>query len=137
MNQKPTTIYILVILWIIIGILFLGRTISLLEYFGFYGFYFTTFTGLIVNIICIILSFLLAYGTFLKKELFWLIGLMFSSFLFYHILQGINSIGMILRFSNLITFFYYVAPILFIFLVPCQLFLLTRPEVKIYFGKEA
>ena len=137
MNQKPATIYILVIVWIIIGMLFLGRTISLLEYFGFYGFYFTTFTGIIVNIICIILSFLLAYGTYTKKELFWLIGMMFSSFLFYLVLQGINSIGMILRFSNVFSFFYYVAPIFFIFLVPCLLFLLTKSEVKIYFGKKA
>jgi hypothetical protein len=137
MNQKPTTIYILVILWIIIGVLFIGRTISLIEYLGLYGLYISTVISIIVGIICIIFSFLLAYGTFIKKELFWLIGLMFSSFLFYFVLQGINSIGMILRFTNVIRIFYYVAPIFFIFLVPCQIFLLTRPEVKIYFGKKA
>ena len=96
MIQKPNIIYLLVILWIIIGVIFIGIAISstqenldFIDSFGNYEDEFSTMvvysliSSLILFIICIILSFLLAYGTFIKKELFWLIGLMFSSFLLF------------------------------------------------------
>jgi hypothetical protein len=152
MVRKPNIIYLLVILWIIIGVIFIGiaisstqETLDFIDSFGNYEDEFSTLvvyslvSSLILYIICIILSFLLAYGTFIKKELFWLIGLMFSSFLLYFVFSAINLIGGgIIRGSigrMFDTDFHNFALIFFIFLAPCQIFFLTRPEVKSYFGK--
>jgi len=92
MVRKPNTIYILVILWIIIGVIFIGiatsstqETLDNIDGFIKYNDEFTAFvvyslvSSLILYVICIILSLLLAYGTYINKELFRLIGLMFSS----------------------------------------------------------
>ena len=152
MNQKPKIIYILVILWIIIGVLFIGvaisRTLDTMRFLGFSSrggsdefttaiiFQYIIYT--ILFVIIIILSFLLSYESFIKKELFWLIGLMFSSFLLYFVFQAIYFIGSGIIAENMVQMlnsFDYIAYILLIFLVPCQIFLLTRPEVKVYFGK--
>lgn len=152
MNQKPKIIYILVILWIIIGVLFIGtaisRTLSTLDSLDIMGksapdkftasiiFSYVSYT--ILLIIIIILSFLLAYESYIKKDLFWLIGLMLSSFLITFVINAINIIGAGIIAENLFQMFNsfeYIAYILLIFLVPCQIFLLTRPEVKVYFGK--
>jgi len=152
MVRKPNTIYILVILWIIIGVIFIGiatsstqETLDNIDGFIKYNDEFTAFvvyslvSSLILYVICIILSLLLAYGTYINKELFRLIGLMFSSFLLYFVFSAINLIGgSIIRGSidHMFDAFHYFAYIFFIFLAPCQIFLLTRPEVKSYFGKK-
>lgn len=64
---------------------------------------------------------------------------MFSSFLMTYVLDGIYIIIMGIAIGIIIdmfTRFEFIAYILFIFLVPYQIFLLTRPEVKDYFGKK-
>ena len=152
MNQKPKIIYILVILWIAIGVLFIGtavkRTLDYQDYldstsaFGMDSFTtIMTFSYVLYTILFIIiiaLSFLLAYGSFMKKSWSWVIGLMLSSFLIYFVFQAISLIGSGIIMENLdqmFNHFEYVANVVMIFLVPCLLALLTRPTVKTYFGK--
>jgi len=152
MNQKPKIIYILVILWIVIGVLFLGaavkRTLDHLDYLdttsAFGMDYFTTITTFsyvlytILFIIIIVLSFILAYGTFIKKSWSWLIGIMLSSFLAFFAFLAIYLIGAGVIMENLdqvFNNFEFVAYILMLFFVPCLMVLLTRPGVKAYFGK--
>ena len=134
MNQKPKIIYILVILWIIIGVLFIGiaisRTLDTLHFLDSASrggsdkfttaitFQYIIYT--ILFIIIIILSFLLAYESFIKKDLFWLIGLMFSSFLIYFVFQAIYFIGSGIIAENIVQMlnsFDYIAYMLLIFLL--------------------
>jgi len=140
-------------LWIVIGVLFLGvavkRTLDHLDYldstsaFGMDSF-FTTITTYsyvlytILFIIIIVLSFILAYGTFIKKSWSWLIGIMLSSFLAFFAFTAIYFIGYGVIMENLdqmFNNFESVAYIWMLFFVPCLMVFLTRPEVKAYFGK--
>ena len=154
MNQKPKIIYILVILWIAIGVLFIGtavkRTLDYLDYLDLTDasamgqFTFTTamtFSYVLYTILFIIivtLSFLLAYGSFIKKSRSWLIGIILSSFLIFFVFQAIYLIGGGIIMENLdqmFNNFEYVAYVLMLFFVPCLMVILTRPVVKAYFGK--
>jgi len=152
MNQKPKIIYILVILWIAIGVLFIGtavtRTLNHLDYLDSIGasamgqftttmtFSYVLYT--ILFIIIVTLSFLLAYGSFIKKSQSWLIGIILSSFLLFFVFQAIYLIGIGVIMENLdqmFNNFEYVAYVLMLFFVPCLMVILTRPVVKAYFGK--
>jgi hypothetical protein len=151
-NGRSIFIDILVALWIIIGFLFIctafQRTSDYLKMIGgiirfgegFFAtewlFHWAFFT--IIFILIIILSFLLAYGSIMKKTQSWLIGIMLSSFLIYFGLQGILILGLTIisedygdAFLNL----EFYANILIAFISPILIFILTRPEVKAYFGK--
>lgn len=154
MNQKPKIIYILIILWIVISVLFIGiaikRTLDHLDYLDSISAFetvpfpitaITTFSYILYTIlstIIIALSFILAYGTFIKKSWSWLIGIILSSFLAFFAFTAIHLIGSGVIMENLDqTFnnFESVAYILMLFFVPCLMVLLTRPGVKTYFGK--
>ena len=154
MNQKPKIIYILVILWIVIGVLFIGmavkRTLDHLDYLdltsasAFGRDYFTTIMTFsyvlytILFIIIIALSFILACGTFIKKSWSWLIGIMLSSFLAFFAFSAIYLIGagvITEHLDQMFNNFESVVYILMLFFVPCLMVLLTRPVVKAYFGK--
>ncbi|KYK20137.1 hypothetical protein AYK21_01580 [Thermoplasmatales archaeon SG8-52-2] len=106
--ERSAFIEILAALWIIIGFLFIciafQRTSDYLDLTGgiirsgegyflsemlFHWAFFT-----IIFILIIILSFLLAYGSLMKKTRSWLIGIMLSSFLTYFGLYGILILGL-------------------------------------------
>ncbi len=158
MEQKPNLVYILIILWVVIGILFLGLLITYmtnyLDQIGSMGgaplgdsqwqtmmnFSFAMYFILFLSITAF--SFLLAYGSYMKKNWSWLIGIMTASFLGFFIFLGIQSIGTLIImdysdqiFSTTYSSYQYISYILLIFLVPCMLFIIIRPEVKTYFGK--
>ena len=158
MEQKPNLVYVLIILWMIIGILFLGCLITYtsnyldqldsrsnsvlydsrwdtMMNFSF-ALYFLLFLFMVVS------SFLLAYVTFMKKSWSWLLGIMFSSFSGFFIYVGIQSLGNLIImdyfdkiFQNAYSTFQYVTFFVMIFFVPLLLIILTRPQIKTYFGK--
>jgi hypothetical protein len=152
MNQKPNNIYILETMWIIIGVLFILITInSLLDFLrsrpifdGINGYFtatvnFSFIYYILLSIFLSIISFLIAYKFFIKKDLFWLIGLMFSSFLMYYAINGIHYIGLGIvsgKTAQIFSDLDIIVPMIFIFLIPCQIFLLFRSDVKVYFGKK-
>lgn len=152
-NEKPIIIYILVTMWIVIGVSTIGivahRTSTFWDYIESldrvnmpdnitnamtfnYVFFIILFT------IIIIISFLLAYSSFMKKSYSWLIGLMFSSFLIYFVIQVISSIGLFViygKFDVLFNNLEYIVYIFMLFIVPIVIFIHTRPKVNLYFGK--
>lgn len=159
MNQKPKIIYILIILWIVIGVLVFGiavkRTLDHLDSIDsisevpndslptmndsittYVTFSYVMYT--ILYTIIIVLSFILAYGTFIKKSWSWDISIMLSAFLTYFVFTAIFLIGsgvIMGQLDQIFNNFESVANILMLFFVPCLIVLLTRPEVKAYLGK--
>lgn len=159
MEQKPNLVYVLIILWIIIGIIFLGLlatyTSNYLEQLesrsnSMFGgdeqwnalsdFYFVMYSILFLGIA--IMSFLLIYGTFFQKNWSWLIGIITASSLSFWVWLGLVSIGSSIimeridqMFANLYSGFTFISYIMMIFLIPILLIILTRPNVKAYFGK--
>jgi len=151
-SKRSILIYVLVTLWIVIGILFIGTVFQRTsEYFDnivsfsrhmgsdfidYTTFYYVIF--LILFVIIITFSFLLALCTFIKKNRFWLIGLMFSSFLLYFGFQAIYFIGFLIiseKSDQFFRSFEYITYICMLIIVPLVILILTRPEVKAYFGK--
>jgi hypothetical protein len=156
MEQKPMLSYILIVMWIVVGILFFCQIIAYsINYFdqldsvgSLSGSQFEAqmsysyLTYMILYLIIVIFSFLLAYGTFMKKSGSWLIGLMLSSFLAFYAYLGIQSIGMYIIMDYLDNIFAtayssisFITFILMIVFVPCLILILTRPNIKAYFGK--
>ena len=158
MEQKPKQVWILIIIWIIIGILFIGMFINETStYFGNLKFYedSTFFTGnqanqfstdltfiyvvmVIFDILIIIFSFLLVYTSFYVKKWTWILGIILSSALLYTVYFGIIGVGraiingqLLEYFSNFIAVVYTII----IFIIPCTIYLLTRPTVRKYFEK--
>lgn len=158
MEKKPAFVYILIGLWITIGVLFL---IMLVIHTTYYIDQIATYSGgsfdesnfavvMIFNLILqfllflfiVICSYIIAYGTFMKKSWSWLFGIILSSFLGFYIYRGIQLIGysIIMRnfdqiFSHIYIGFQFILYVLIIFLIPSLLFILTRPYVKTYFKK--
>jgi len=158
MEQKPNLIYVLIVLWIIIGILFFGllaiSTTNYLEQLesrsnSIFGgdeqwnavsdFYFVMYFILFLGIT--IISFLLIFGTFFQKNWSWLIGIMCASSLSFWVWLGLVSIGSSIimeridqMFANLYSGFTFISYIMMIFLIPILLIILTRSSVKAYFG---
>jgi len=158
MEQRPNLIYVLIILWTIIGILFLGLLITYTTNYldqlnskgslSFSNSKFDTMMNfslvlyILLFLFIVIFSFLLAYGTFIKKSWSWLLGIMISSFSGFFAYLGIQSLGNLIimdnfsqMFANAYSTFQYVTFFMMIFFVPILLIILTRPGVKAYFGK--
>jgi len=153
MTEKSKIIYILVILWIVIGVLFIGTAVqkiseylNVIDSFGGFGspdditksmtFSYVVYTTQFIIIIA--LSFILAYSSFRKKSQSWLIGIILSSFLIHFVVQAIYFIGFAIireNFGLIFSNFEYITYMLMLFIVPCVIFILTRPKVKEYFGK--
>ena len=109
MEKKPVLIYILITLWIIIGILFLGILITWTQYYfeqiestsssSFRGFQWGTMQNFsfilqfFLDLFIVVFAFLLAYGTFIKKSWSRLVGIMISSFFGFFIYLGIQYLG--------------------------------------------
>lgn len=158
MEKKPAFVYILIGLWITIGVLFLVmlviHTTYYIEQIASYrespfgesnftvGLKFNFILQFLLFLFIVICSYILAYGTFMKKSWSWLFGIILSSFLGFYIFQGIQLIGysIIMKyfsqiFSNLYGGYHFILNVLLIFLIPSLLFILTRPYVKTYFKK--
>ncbi|MCK4364470.1 MAG: hypothetical protein KAW45_00295 [Thermoplasmatales archaeon] len=155
MEKKPTNIYILLILWIGISIIFSGiliiHTLRYLDTLSFHSgsiseldlyISYSFILYLLLYLGIIILSAVSSYGTLFNKKWSWLIGIMFSSFLGYHVFLGIYMVGIMIInesfdniFTDIQTGFQYIGYIFLIFLIPTSLFILTRKEVRAYFGK--
>lgn len=158
MEKKPVLIYILISLWIIIGILFLCVLITWTQYYfeqiestsssPFRGSQwdamqnFSFILQFFRDLFIVVFAFLLAYGTFIKKSWSRLVGIMISSFFGFFIYLGIQYLGTAIimdsfdqMFLNTYFNFLFITYLLMIFFVPCLLFILTRPNVKAYFEK--
>jgi len=155
MNGKPSLVYVLIILWILVGILFAGtlikRTTDHLDYLeqteGYSSYFDDSFNTLqnfsfylyaLLFIAIIIISCLLVYGMLLDKKWSWLISIMLTSFLGMFLFMGIYMIGaasIMENFSEYFENFEFITYLLMIFIVPILLFILMRPEVKSHFGK--
>jgi len=151
-SKRSIIIYVLFILWIVIGVLFIGAVFQKTsEYFDNIDSFsrhmgddfinYITFQHLlfiILFVIIITISFLLAYCTFIKKRKSLLIGLMFSSFLLYFGFRAIYFIGFLILSEKLDQFFRsfeYITYMLMLIIVPIVIYIQTREEVKAYFGK--
>ncbi len=158
MEKKPNFIYILTGLWVTIGVLFIImlviHTTYYLDQIASYrsilpgqSDFATSMTFLLILqfslfLFIVICSYIITYGTFIKKSWSWLFGIILTSFLGFYIFQGIQLIGYSimmgsfgLMFSNLYTGFQFILYILIMFFIPSLLFILTRPHVKTYFSK--
>jgi len=157
MEQKPYLVYILIILWIVIGILFLGCLITYTtDYFDQLesrsDFHFDSkwdtmmdfsfAISFLLFLFIVVFSFLLVYWIFTRKSWAWLLGIMISSFLGLYIYSGIQSIGYLIimdyfdrMFDTAYFTFQYVTYFVMIFFVPLLLIIFTRPQIKTYFGK--
>ena len=151
--KRSILVYFLVTLWIVIGVLFIGAIYhKYSEYSDYIGMYdrfggpnsftnamtFNYIAFIILFIIVITIAFLLAFFTFIKKSQSWLLGLMFSSFLLYFAFQAIHFIGFGVISGNLHQFsrsFEYITYMCMLIISPLVILILTRPEVKAYFGK--
>ena len=153
MEQKPKLVYLLIILWIIVGVLFLGifisQIMSHLDYLESVRSYpvpmdkfmaqinFSYISYEVLYLIIIIFAFILAYGAYFNKKWCWLIGIMYTSALTFNVYMAIVMIGTFIIIGSFASMpnFQIIALISMIFFVPCLQFILTKPEVKIYFEK--
>ena len=151
--KKSILIYFLITLWIVIGVLFICviyyKYSEYSDYIGIYDRFespnswinamtFNYIIFIILFIIVITIAFLLALLTFIKKSQSWLVGLMFSSFLLYFAFQAIHFIGFGVLSGNLRQFsrtFEYITYMCMLIIAPLVILILTRTEVKTYFGK--
>ncbi len=156
--KKTAFVYILIGLWITIGVLFLlmlvihttyylGRIVSFRGITNdasniAAGLNFYLILQFLLFLFIVISSFINVYGIFMKKSWSWLFGIILSSFLAYYIFQGIYIIGYSIivknfgqMFSDLYTGFQFILYVPIMFFIPSLLFILTRPYVKAYFRK--
>jgi len=150
--------YVLFVLWIVVGIIFIGyfivHSLNYLDQmdtisgsaFGSSQWdvqmTYSYVTYMVLYLIITVFAFLLAYGTFFKKPWAWLTGIMLSSFLGFFAYVGIQAIGIYVimdywdnLFSTLYSSLTFISYIAMIIVVPCLLFVLLRPDIKAYFGK--
>jgi hypothetical protein len=156
MEKKPAFVYILIGLWATIGVFFIIMLVVHTTYYldaiasynrfslgpsDYVGYMtFMLIIQIILYLFIVICSYIITYGTFVKKSWSWLLGIILSSFLGFYIFQGIQSIGLFIImgnfgqvFSNLYTGFQVILFILLMFFIPIILFIMTRPYVRNYF----
>lgn len=156
MEEKHENIYILFSLWLTISFLLLGlfvyQVYAYSEYLNFSGGFRSSFAAsitfsqiwaLIFSLILVVLSFLLVYGTYVRRGWGWIGGLMFSPYiLLFYGNSAVILVGTLLLsgnyevyFNNVYTVIYVIATIVLPFLAFFVVYLLFRPQIKTYFGK--
>ena len=158
MKQLPNIIKILIILWILVGILFIIKEIDVintyldtiemydsarffddehLQYSKDYTNY-LFISNSILNFSCIFLSVFVSYIIYNIHKYSWIISIMFSSFLIY---SAYNSFLFFIRRIFLkppVEYEYKYSDVfhIILILIPIIIYYLFKPEVKKYFGKK-
>jgi hypothetical protein len=148
MREKSTLVWIAIVFWIIIGALLIVKGVDyyLTEYLGLkdeyasqemHIFTYTVTQTFIYYIMIVALAIILAIWTYLAKSLAWILGLMFSFYLFFT-----NANSAVSNLRNVIyvpsnetaLFGLIIATLIAIFGI-LQIFVYFKPEVKNYFNK--
>ena len=149
MEQRPKLINILIVLWILIGILFISEAMYVVEnylcstvpdVFDMVVQYIDLFAiNIAFTILLSIFSVVLAYGAFKKKSWTWLVGLMFAAYiLILSIHESALSVsGLIFGILGDIAYSYtnLILPLCLTVLAALVIYLSMKPSVKAYFGK--
>ena len=156
MDQKLTTAYLFVVLWIAIGILltclFVYQIYVYTEamelpmqmsssYDAMMAFMYTN--NIIFALILVILAVIIAIGTFTQKKWAWIGGLMLSTYvLITYGHSAVYFIGLLLinnsyggLFENMYYSIYFVSTVILPFLSACTIYLAFRSEIKAFFQK--
>jgi len=156
MDQKPTIVYLFIVLWIAIGILltclFVYQVYVYTEvmnlpmqmsssYDAMMAFMYTN--NIIFALILVILAVIIAIGIFTQKRWAWIGGLMLSTYIlitYGH--SAVYFIGLLLinssygeNFENMYYLIYFVATAILPFLSSFTIYLAFRSEIKAFFQK--